>query len=156
MGAAECKAIIDYPHATVSEYGVVGEGMTDLAKRAMMIKKEVYTRGPVACGIQATPLKNFMGGEIFSDKNASIMHNHVVSIVGFGHDKDTKKDYWIVRNSWGQYWAGKCFIQVQVQVLKIIIIIISFRSHSFCLSSSSSAFRNGFLPYRNGLEFVGY
>jgi cathepsin X len=114
MGAAECKAIIDYPHATISEYGLVGEGMTDLAKRAMMIKKEVYTRGPVACGIQAIPLKNFMGGEIFSDKNSPVMHNHVVSIVGFGHDKDTKKDYWIVRNSWGQYWGEMGFFRIEM------------------------------------------
>ena len=47
MGAEECAAIVDFPHATVSEYGVVGEGVLDMAERAMMIKKEVYTRGPV-------------------------------------------------------------------------------------------------------------
>ena len=101
-GAAECAAIEDYPHATVAEYGVVGRDATDLMQRANMIKKEVYTRGPVACGISAAPLQKFFGGEVFSDENTPTNHNHVVSIVGYGRDDKTKKDYWIVRNSWGK------------------------------------------------------
>ncbi|KAL7490731.1 hypothetical protein ACHAWT_000268 [Skeletonema menzelii] len=112
-GAKECTAIEDYPHATVSEYGVVGQGETDLMKITNMIKKEVYTRGPVACGISAAPLQNFFGGEIFSDENTPTNHNHVVSIVGFDHDDKTDKDYWIVRNSWGQYWADGGFFKIE-------------------------------------------
>mmetsp|Transcript_8889 Transcript_8889/g.12729 ORF Transcript_8889/g.12729 Transcript_8889/m.12729 type:complete len:358 (+) Transcript_8889:102-1175(+) len=113
MGAAECKAIIDYPHATVAEYGVIGQGETDWMKMATMIKKEVYTRGPVACGISAAPLKDFFGGEIFSDENTPTNHNHVVSIVGYGHDEKTKQDYYVVRNSWGQYWAEGGFFRIE-------------------------------------------
>ena len=113
-GAGACTAIVDYPHATVAEYGVVGEGETDLEKRATMIKKEIYTRGPVACGIQAMPLRNFMGGEIFSDDKAPRTHNHVISVVGYGHDKETDKEYWIVRNSWGTYWAEEGFLRVEL------------------------------------------
>ncbi len=113
MGAAECTAIIDYPHATVAEYGVIGQGVTDWKKMATMIKKEVYTRGPVACGISALPLKDFFGGEIFSDENTPTNHNHVVSIVGYGHDDKTKKDFYIVRNSWGQYWAEEGFFRIE-------------------------------------------
>lgn len=114
LGAGECTAILDYPHATVAEYGLVGVGETDEMKRAMMIKKEIYTRGPVAAGIQALPLREFMGGTIFSDEEAPTLHNHVVSIVGFGHDEETNKDYWIVRNSWGQYWAEEGFFRIEL------------------------------------------
>ena len=55
-----------------------------------------------------------MGGKIFSDENTPTMHNHVVSIIGFGNDKDTNKDYWIVRNSWGQYWAEEGFFRIEM------------------------------------------
>mmetsp|Transcript_13472 Transcript_13472/g.20134 ORF Transcript_13472/g.20134 Transcript_13472/m.20134 type:complete len:358 (-) Transcript_13472:120-1193(-) len=114
MGAAECAPIEDYPHATVLEYGIVGQGETDPMKRAMMIKKEVYTRGPIACGVQAKPLVKWFGGEIFSDENTPKTHNHVVSIVGYGHDDKTKKDYWKVRNSWGTYWAEEGFFRIEM------------------------------------------
>lgn len=36
-----------------------------------------------------------------------MMVNHVVSIVGWETDADSGDVYWIVRNSWGQYWGGE-------------------------------------------------
>jgi len=104
----ECTALEFFPNATIAEYGVIREW--DMAKRVKMIQKEIYTRGPVATGIQAAPLLDYMGG-IFDDADAPKQTNHVVSIVGFGEDNGVP--YWHVRNSWGAYWGENGFFKVK-------------------------------------------
>jgi len=64
---------------------------------------EIYARGPVAAGIDATVLETYTGGIITTTTPANI--DHIIEIVGFGTDEATGVDYWIGRNSWGQYWG---------------------------------------------------
>ncbi|KAL3899134.1 MAG: hypothetical protein SGPRY_012698, partial [Prymnesium sp.] len=59
--------------------------------------KEIFVRGPISCGIDATPLLTYKGG-IATDKGKEV--DHVVSVVGWGTDESLGK-FWIVRNSWG-------------------------------------------------------
>lgn len=49
-----CSEIDIYPNATVAEYGTIA------GERAMMA--EIYKRGPIACGVDATPLDDYDGG----------------------------------------------------------------------------------------------
>jgi len=65
------------------------------------IMAEIYARGPVAAGIDATVLETYTGGIITQTQPANI--DHIVEIVGWGTEGGI--DYWIVRNSWGQYWG---------------------------------------------------
>ncbi len=76
------------------------------------MKIEILNRGPIACGINAMPILNYKGG-IFSDTNFSKEIDHIVSIIGWGHDDKTDSQYWIVRNSWGEYWGELGYIRVK-------------------------------------------
>ena len=65
-------------------------------------------KGPVAATINASPLRDFTGGQIFDDEDESAMANHVVSIVGWGKDDDGK-EFWHVRVSF--LCRAKSFLQ---------------------------------------------
>ena len=52
-----------YPNATVVEFGNV-QGADAMAK-------EIMTRGPIACGVDAGPLLNYTGG-VISDAGACV------------------------------------------------------------------------------------
>jgi len=88
-----CAALDRYPNATVSDYG-------SISGQAAM-QKEIFNRGPISCGVDALPLLKYTGG-IMTDAGDGV--DHVISIVGWGND-EKEGQYWIVRNSWGQFWG---------------------------------------------------
>ncbi|KAL1521758.1 hypothetical protein AB1Y20_021412 [Prymnesium parvum] len=97
----KCTGLKRYPNATISEYGSIS-GAT-----AMM--KEIYARGPITCGIDASPILKYTGGIATMDGESI---DHVISVVGWGNDPVEGK-YWIVRNSWGEYWGEMGYIRVK-------------------------------------------
>ncbi len=61
-----------YPTYWVGDYGTV--------RGADRMKAEIYARGPIGCGIDATSaLERYTGG-IFSESKFLIMINHEVSV----------------------------------------------------------------------------
>merc|ERR1711998_550192 len=72
------------------------------------MQKEIYNRGPIACGIAATPIHDYEGG--IASGSGSV--NHVISVVGWGTDPSEGK-YFIVRNSWGEYWGEYGYVRVK-------------------------------------------
>mmetsp|Transcript_17109 Transcript_17109/g.29049 ORF Transcript_17109/g.29049 Transcript_17109/m.29049 type:complete len:121 (-) Transcript_17109:47-409(-) len=76
---------------------------------------EIYARGPVKASINAGPIEAYNGGIIYDDPSLRNMtHNHGVSLVGWGHEASTDTQYWIVRNSWGQYWGELGYFRVEL------------------------------------------
>jgi len=95
-----CSGLSKYPNVTISDYGSVR------GKKAMM--KEIFQRGPIACGIDAMPLLNYESGIIKTEGEGV---DHVISVTGWGTDPQ-EGFYWIVRNSWGEYWGEMGYVRV--------------------------------------------
>lgn len=81
----------------------------------------------IACrtGVNAEPLVKYVGGIVRDTHFWHMLVNHIVSIVGWGIDDESGDTYWIVRNSWGQYWgemgyfrilAGKNALGIEMEV----------------------------------------
>ena len=79
------------------------------------MQKEIYQRGPIACGIDAMPLLNLESG-IISDAGSSV--DHVISVVGWGHDASLGQ-YWIVRYSWRVFWGEVGCVRVAFGALQV-------------------------------------
>jgi len=97
--SGKCVAIRKYPNITISSYGEVS-GAQDMMQ-------EIYQRGPITCGIDAAPILKYEEG-IATDSGSGV--DHVVSVVGWGTENG--KFYWIVRNSWGEYWGEMGYVRV--------------------------------------------
>lgn len=98
-----CSEILQFPNATVNEYGPV-KGFDN-------IRAEIVARGPVAAAINADYIDDYEGGILDVPKGEKYT-NHVVSITGYGYDEKINKYYWIIRNSWGSYWGENGFMRL--------------------------------------------
>lgn len=98
-----CVGLTHFPNVTIAEYGTV--------QGADKIKAEIKARGPVACGVDADPLRDYAGG-VLDIPDATRNINHVISIIGWGFDEKLQKQYWIVRNSWGEYWGEMGYFHI--------------------------------------------
>jgi len=109
----KCSEIDYFPNATVAEYGLIDYDSNDKDGNTHKIMSEIYSRGPVAATINAEPIVKYTGG-IFIDEGYSEQSNHIVSITGWGTDKETGTKFWIVRNSWGQYWGEMGYMRLEM------------------------------------------
>lgn len=101
-GTPNCTAVTNYRRWFVGAHGaVVG---------ATLIKKAIYSGGPIACSMDATDAFRAYTGGIFSEFVAVPVVNHIVSLVGWGVENGT--EYWIMRNHAGNYWGENGFMRI--------------------------------------------
>ena len=105
-GSSTCFPQRDYQTYWIDQYSYIQEANKDDLVDA--IKSELYLRGPIACGVDATPIEDYTGGIVDTTLDDI---NHIVSVAGWGRENGT--EYWVVRNSWGTYWGEHGWFRVK-------------------------------------------
>ena len=99
-----CSKQTDFTMYYVSEFGPV--------RGIEAMKSELYARGPISCGVDATPKFERYTGGVYSEAGKTRL-NHEISVVGWGVTEDGV-EYWVGRNSWGTYWGEEGFFKMKM------------------------------------------
>lgn len=102
-----CTAVESFRRWFVGEHGVI--------KGPVMMKKEIFARGPITCGMSASDKfeQTYTGG-IYSEATPYPYPNHYVSVVGWGKDPSSGEEYWIARNSWGTHFGENGYFRIKM------------------------------------------
>jgi hypothetical protein len=110
------------------------------------VRPEIFMRGPVKAAVDAEPLVNYTGGVLWdAPAYRTDHHNHGVEIIGWGYDSEVDKQYWIVRNSWGQFWGELGFFRIELG--KNLLMIES--KIAWATPGSFSTWANGGLAHQD-------
>lgn len=104
-----CNPVALYTKYSFSEWD-------SLSPTADRMKESIYYKGPIVCGIDATPQFEEYSGGIFSQQVSFPNIDHYVEIIGWGKEnvKGTDIEYWIGKNSWGQYWGERGLFRIKM------------------------------------------
>jgi len=100
-------------HFNRSAVGAEDTGFVDIAEgNERALKAALATVGPVSVAIDASQASfQFYHHGVYFDENCSPENlDHGVLAVGYGKDRKTGEEYWIVKNSWSEAWGHDGYI----------------------------------------------
>jgi len=97
-----CAPIANYTRYQASSTGAVA-GVANM-------QAEILARGPISCGLQASPAFLAYTGGVFAQAAAPGALNHVVSLLGWGSAGNAS--YWVGRNSFGTAWGEQGWFRI--------------------------------------------
>jgi cathepsin L len=76
--------------------------------------------GPVATTIDASYLGSYSTGVLETSRccdgnegsSCTSKNNHAVTVVGYGFDENLGKDYWLIKNSWGDWFGENGYFRI--------------------------------------------
>ncbi|KEP60907.1 UNVERIFIED_CONTAM: cathepsin CPL [Hammondia hammondi] len=80
-------------------------GFKDVPRRSESAMKAALAKSPVSIAIEADQMPFQFYHEGVFDASCGTDLDHGVLLVGYGTDKESKKDFWIMKNSWGTGWG---------------------------------------------------
>nr|3F75_A Chain A, Cathepsin L Protease [Toxoplasma gondii RH] len=80
-------------------------GFKDVPRRSEAAMKAALAKSPVSIAIEADQMPFQFYHEGVFDASCGTDLDHGVLLVGYGTDKESKKDFWIMKNSWGTGWG---------------------------------------------------
>ena len=99
-----CVAVKDYKRYKVGDFG-------DVSGKDNM-KAEIFARGPVSCYVSVSQeFLDYTGG-IVVEHDHKMLGGHIIEVAGWGVSEDGQ-EYWIGRNSWGEYWGENGWFRIQ-------------------------------------------
>uniref|UniRef100_A0A8C4PYT0 Dipeptidyl peptidase 1 n=1 Tax=Eptatretus burgeri TaxID=7764 RepID=A0A8C4PYT0_EPTBU len=107
------------PHARYfsSNYQYIG-GFYGACNEPLM-RFELVNHGPVAVSFQVYDDFRYYSGGVYihtglhDSFNPFETTNHVVLVVGYGHDASSGLDFWTVKNSWGEEWGEDGYFRIR-------------------------------------------
>lgn len=68
--------------------------------------------GPLAINVDASKWRDYESGVFDACSSSKVDLNHIVQLVGYGHDELLNASYWTVRNSWGEEYGEDGYIRL--------------------------------------------
>jgi len=84
----------------------------DSKERVQAIQQEIMTNGPVTVSMLVFSGFRTITTRVYTrSKKETYEGGHMVRIIGWG--KDSKTDYWLVANSWGDNWGDNGYFKIR-------------------------------------------